>query len=67
MRRLVFLSRLDLVLLFLVIYDMTVKPSFDDASSILWGLAGAAVASVLVFWRYRIALSEPPPAASTSG
>jgi len=49
-----------------VIYDMTVEPSFGDASSILWGLAGAAVASVLVFWRDRVALSEPPPSARAS-
>ena len=65
--RLLLLSRLDLVLLFLLVYDMTVKPSFDDASSILWGLAGAALASVLIFWRYRVALSQPPPSTSTAG
>ncbi len=29
--------------------DMTVEPDFDDASSILWGLAGAAVAAGLVY------------------
>ena len=46
---------------------MTVKPSFDDASSILWGLAGAAVIAALLFWRYRVALSQPPPSASTAG
>jgi uncharacterized membrane protein len=67
MLRLLLLSRFDLVLLFLVIYDMTVKPAFGDTSSILWGLAGAAVASLLIFWRYRVALSQPPPAASTAG
>ena len=37
MRRLLLLSRLDLVLLFAMIYDMTVKPDFGDAASILWG------------------------------
>jgi hypothetical protein len=46
---------------------MAVKPSFDDASSILWGLAGAAVASALIFWRYRVALSQPPPSATAAG
>ena len=55
------LSRLDLILLFLLVYDMAVKPSFGDASSILWGLAGAAVAAGLIYWRHRVALSQPPP------
>ena len=67
MQRLLFLSRLDLALLFLIVYDMTVKPSFDDASSILWGLAGAAVIVALLYWRYRVALSQPPASASTAG
>jgi uncharacterized membrane protein len=59
--RLIMIARFDLVLLFLLIYDMTVKPSFDDAASILWGLAGAAVAAGLVYWRYRVALAAGPP------
>jgi hypothetical protein len=29
--------------------------------AILWGLAGAAVAAGLVYWRYRVALSQPSP------
>lgn len=62
--RLIFLSRLDLVLLFAMIYDMTVKPDFGDAASILWGVAGAAVAAAFVYWRYRVALSRPAPAAA---
>lgn len=60
--RLIMLARLDLVLLFLMIYDMTIKPDFGDAASILWGLAGAAVAAGLVYWRYRVALTQGPPA-----
>jgi uncharacterized membrane protein len=60
--RLILLARLDLVLLFLLLYDMAVKPSFDDAGSLLWGLAGALVAAGLVYWRYRAALSRPAPA-----
>jgi hypothetical protein len=59
--RLIMLARLDLILL-LLLYDMSVKPDFGDASSLLWGLAGAAVAARLVYWRYRVALSQPPPA-----
>jgi hypothetical protein len=56
-QRLIFLSRLDLSLLFLLIYDMTVKPGFDDAGSILWGLAGALVVG-------RARLPAVPPGAS---
>ena len=67
MQRLLLLSRLDLALLFLIVYDMTVKPSFDDASSMLWGLAGAVVIAALLVWRYRVALSQPPPSPSTAG
>jgi len=62
MLRLIFLGRLDLVLLFLIIYDMTVKPDFGDAASILWGVAGAAVVAGLVYWRYRVALARAAPA-----
>jgi uncharacterized membrane protein len=61
MVRLIFLARLDLVLLWLIVYDMTVKPEFGDATSILLGLAGAAVAAGLVYWRYRVALAQGPP------
>jgi uncharacterized membrane protein len=56
--RLILFFRFDLVLLFLMIYDMTVKPDFGDAASILWGLAGALVAGALIFWRYRVALAR---------
>ena len=61
MLRLVMLARLELVLLFGVIYDMTVKPDFGDSASILWGLAGLLVAAALVYWRYRVALAAGPP------
>lgn len=60
MQRLLLLSRLDLVLLFLIVYDMTVKPDFGDASSILWGLAGAAVVAGLLFWRHRVGRQRAP-------
>lgn len=49
--RLIMLSRLDLVLLFLILYDMAVKPDFGEPSSVLWGLAGGAVATGAILWR----------------
>lgn len=61
MTRLLMFARLDLVLLFLMIYVMTVKPDLGDAASVLWGVAGAAVAAGLVYWRYRVALARPAP------
>ena len=66
MARLIFLSRLDLVLLWVIVYDMTVKPEFGDAASILWGIAGAAVAAGLIYWRYRVALTQGPPQPATT-
>jgi uncharacterized membrane protein len=49
MRRLLVLSRIDLVVLFLIIFDMAVKPSFDDGWMIVGALAvAAAIAVVLV-------------------
>jgi uncharacterized membrane protein len=65
--RLIMVSRLDLVLLFFLVYDMTVKPDIDD-SAFIEGLLGAAVAAALVYWRYRVALGQPlgpGPAAGT--
>ena len=63
--RLIMMTRLDLVLLFLIVYDMTVKPDFGDAGSYLWAIVGALIAAGLIFWRYRVALSRPAPAAAT--
>ena len=63
MLRLLLLSRLDLVVLFALIYDMTVKPDFGDAASILWGAAGAAVAAGVIYWRFRVALAQGSPPA----
>jgi uncharacterized membrane protein len=60
MLRLIMLARLDLVVLFLLIYDMTVKPSFDDAA-LLEGVLAAVFVGALIYWRYRVALGQPPP------
>jgi uncharacterized membrane protein len=61
--RLIMLSRLDLVLLFLIVYDMTVKPDFGDAGSYAWAVVAAAIAVGVIYWRYRAALERggPPP------
>jgi uncharacterized membrane protein len=46
-RRILLLSRLDLMILFLIIFDMSVKPSFDDAWTIVGALAAAAALAAL--------------------
>jgi uncharacterized membrane protein len=48
LRRLLALSRADLMLLFLIIFDMAVKPEWADASLWIAVLAFAALAAVLV-------------------
>jgi uncharacterized membrane protein len=60
MARLIFLTRLDLVLLFLVVFVMTVKPTWDD-QALLTGILGALLAAGVVWWRYRVA-TRPQPA-----
>ena len=48
-RRLIVLSRIDLVLLFLIVFDMVVKPSFSDGWTIVAALVEAgALAAPLV-------------------
>ena len=58
--RLIMLARLDLVLLFGIIFVMSVRPDFGD-SALLEGLLAGVLAAGLVYWRYRVALSQPPP------
>jgi uncharacterized membrane protein len=63
-QRILALSRADVILLFLIIFDMAVKPSFGDGS--LW--AAVAVAVVAGFFLVRNGLAtriEPAPAAAT--
>jgi uncharacterized membrane protein len=66
--RLIFLARLDLTLLFLIVYVMTVKPEFVD-ESLLVGIVAALLAGGLFTWRYRATLTamqlhapQPAPA-----
>ena len=64
MQRLIALSRADLMLLFLLIFDMAVKPSWGDLS--LWiAIAGfAALAGILVRHglRAKLAAAQADPA-----
>jgi uncharacterized membrane protein len=63
MARLVLVTRLDLVLLFLIVFVMTVKPEWSD-QVLLVGLVGALLAGGIVWWRYRLATAlelQPPP------
>jgi uncharacterized membrane protein len=48
LKRLLALTRADLMLLFLIIFDMSVKPSWGDASLWIAVLAFAALATLLV-------------------
>ena len=55
-RRLLVTTRLDLIILFLIIFDMSVKPSFDDVGTILGALlvaGGLAVAFTAPAFRRR--------------
>jgi hypothetical protein len=48
-KRLIVLTRIDLVVLFLIIFAMTVKPSFSDGWTIVGALVvAAAIAALLV-------------------
>jgi uncharacterized membrane protein len=60
-QRILALSRADLMLLFLIIFDMSVKPSFGDVSLYVAVAAAAALAFVLV--RNGLATRIAPAAA----
>ncbi len=47
-KRLIVLTRIDLVILFLLIFDMSVKPSFSDGWTIVGALVAAAALSALL-------------------
>jgi hypothetical protein len=52
--RILVFSRLDLVLLFLIVFDMAVKPELGDGGAVLFALAAAAAAAGLIVWRARV-------------
>jgi uncharacterized membrane protein len=47
-RRLIVLTRFDLMLLFLIVFDMTVKPSFDDVGTLVGAVLVAAALAALI-------------------
>ena len=60
--RLIVLSRIDLVVLFLIIFDMSVKPSFDDGWVIFGVLVAATILAALLVSVGRPRAVEPTPA-----
>jgi uncharacterized membrane protein len=52
-RRILILSRIDLVLLFVLIFDMSVKPSFDDGWTLTLALVAAVALGLLLAVRRR--------------
>ena len=66
LRRLLALTRADLMLLFLIIFDMAVKPEWGDASLWIAVLAFAALAAVLVERPQRATRRRTAPARDAS-
>jgi uncharacterized membrane protein len=60
-RRILALSRADLVLLYLIVYDMVLKPEFGDVAVILIGLAVAAGLAAFLVWHGLGALAPRSP------
>jgi uncharacterized membrane protein len=64
LKRLLALTRADLMLLFLIIFDMSVKPSWGDASLWIAVLAFAALAALLVWNGLNARIGAAPAPAS---
>ncbi len=67
-RRILFLARLDLLLLVAIAYVMVAKPTTGDGGLIVGGLVVAGAAVALLVSRYRraatpVPVGDPPPAA----
>ncbi len=61
-QRILALSRADLMLLFLIIFDMAVKPSFDDVSFYVALAAAAVLAAFLIRHGLATQMAEPASA-----
>jgi hypothetical protein len=46
------------VLLFLIIFDMAVKPDFGDAGALAFGIGTAALAAGIILWRWSAGASS---------
>jgi uncharacterized membrane protein len=57
-RRLLILSRIDLVVLFLIIFDMSVKPSLDDG----WTIVGALLVAIALAFAFTAPALRARPA-----
>jgi uncharacterized membrane protein len=55
---------IELLLLFLIIFDMAVKPDFGDAGALEFGLGAAALAVGIILWRWP---SGASPISSPAG
>ena len=55
------LSRLDLVLLFLIVYDMTVSPDSETPAPSSGRSLPRRSPSEIIYWRYRVALAHGGP------
>jgi hypothetical protein len=46
-------SRVELAILFLIVFDMAMKPSFADHGILAYGVGGFAAATIWILWRGR--------------
>jgi len=61
-RRILMLSRIDLVVLFLIVFDMVVKPSFSDGWTIFGALVVAAIVAAVIVIPASMANTVAAPA-----
>ena len=58
-RRLIAISRIDYVVLFLVVFDMVVKPTGDDAGTLLFMAAVLVLVGGYLIWRAQNLEAQP--------
>ena len=61
-RKMMLIARVDLVVLFVVVFDMAVKPSTDDVGALVLMAAAVVAAAVYSTWRSRASGADAPPA-----
>jgi hypothetical protein len=63
-RRLTIVSRIELAVLFLIVFDMATKPTFADHGVVATGVGGFAAATLAILWRgrgERVVVRAPAP------